>query len=126
MKIRIRFLFLLAASLVLVTSPGLPQSNSTDEKLSGSITDPAGAAIPGAHITAESANSSGAAKLSAVSSADGTYTLTLPAGRYRVYVSQESFITRDLVVELAAGESRTVNLRLALQPLSSSVAVTAQ
>ncbi len=126
MKIRIRFLFLLAASLVLVTNSALPQSNSKDSKLSGSITDPAGAAISGAHITAEIADSSNSAKISAVSSADGTYSLTLPAGRYRVYVSQESFITRELVVELVPSESRTVNLRLTLQPLSSSVAVTAQ
>jgi outer membrane cobalamin receptor len=126
MKIRIRFLLLLAASLVLVTSSTLPQSNSTDAKLSGSIADPAGAAISGAHITAESAESSNTGKVFAVSSADGTYSLTLPAGRYRVYVSQESFITRELIVELAPGESRIANLRLALQPLSSSVAVTAQ
>src|SRR5271170_1132161 len=112
MQIRIRFLSLLAASLVLVTSSALPQSNSTDAKLSGSITDPAGAAISGAHITAESADSSNAAKVSAVSSADGTYSLTLPAGHYRVNVSQESFIARDIVVDLAPGESHTVNLRL--------------
>jgi vitamin B12 transporter len=126
MKIRIRFLSLLAASLVLVTSPALSQSKSTDAKLSGSITDPAGAAISGAHITAEIADSPNATKVSAVSSADGTYSLVLPTGRYRVRVFQESFITRDLIVELAPGESRILNLRLALQPLSSSVAVTAQ
>jgi len=126
MKIKIRFLLLLAALLVFVASPAVPQSKFTNANLSGNITDPTGAAISGARINAESADGRNASAVSTRSSADGTYQLALPAGRYRVHISQGSFVSRDLVVELAPGESRTVNLQLVLQSLSSSVAVTAQ
>jgi vitamin B12 transporter len=126
MKIRIRFLSLLAASLVLVASPAVPQSRSTNANLSGNITDVTGAAISGVRINAEPADGRNASAVSTRSSADGTYRFALPAGRYRVHISQDSFVSRDLIVELAPGESRTVNLELILQPLSSSVAVTAQ
>jgi len=126
MKTEIRFLILLSALLLLVASPSAPQSSSANAILSGSITDPLNAAISGAQITAEPAAGANGEAMSAASAADGTYTLTLPPGRYRIHVSQESFVPRDLVVDLAPGQSRTVNLRLLLQPFSSSVAVTAQ
>jgi vitamin B12 transporter len=126
MKTKFRFLFLLSALLLLVVSPATPQSDSANATLSGSISDPMDAAISGARITAEPADGGNAKAVPAVSTSDGTYTLSLPPGHYRVHVSQESFVARDLIVDLAPGESRTVNLRLVLQPLSSSVAVTAQ
>jgi outer membrane cobalamin receptor len=52
--------------------------------------------------------------------------LTLPPGRYRLSISHDSFARTDQEITIAAGETRELQFRLALEPLSSKVVVTAQ
>ena len=62
----------------------------------------------------------------ATSTAAGSYSLALPAGRYRLEFSRRPFATRKATLDLSAGESREFDLRMELEPSSSSVIVTAQ
>jgi len=102
------------------------QNNSTDARLSGTLTDASGAGIPEVHVTAQLEGAVSSQLWRANSATDGTYRLSVPPGRYRISFQLPSFITRDFVLELAAARPRDLNLTLQLEPLSSNVIVTAQ
>ncbi len=117
------------AALLLISVFALSASSQSDSvaaQLSGTLTDLSGATLAGVRISAQPEGSSAAAIQSVTSSADGSYTLSLVSGRYIVQFSREAFSPREFSINLASGESRALNVRLVLQPLSSSVAVTAQ
>ena len=57
---------------------------------------------------------------------DGRFSLTLAPGRYRVTIARDSFAAAEQEITIAAGETRELQVRLALEPLSSKVVVTAQ
>jgi vitamin B12 transporter len=127
MKNRIAVLSLLAAFFVLaVTSNAAPQSQSNQASLAGTLTDPSGAPVGEVQITAQPDASSTGQSVSATSSTDGSYSLSLHVGRYRLRFSHSSFAAREIGIALAPGESRVLNLHLDLKPLSSSVIVTGQ
>ena len=127
MKNIIAVLSLLAAFFVpAVSTKAAPQSQSDKAILAGTLTDPSGAPVAEVQITAQSEASSAGRPVSAVSSNDGSYSVSLPAGRYRLRFSRASFAAREIVLTLASGESRILNLHLDLEPLSSSVIVTGQ
>jgi vitamin B12 transporter len=127
MKNKIAALSLLAAFfLPVVSSKAAPQSQSNNARLAGTLTDPSGAPVGEVQITAQPEASSAGQPVSAVSSNDGSYSVSLPAGRYRLRFSRSSFAAREIVLTIASGESRVLNLHLDLEPLSSSVIVTGQ
>jgi outer membrane cobalamin receptor len=101
------------------------QNNSTDAQLSGKLSDPSGYGVGGVQITAQVESSLNSPMASATSYPDGTYLLRLPPGRYHVHFERASFVSRDFTLAVAPGESRTLAFRLALEPLSSNVVVTA-
>ena len=111
---------------VLGLSISLPaQSNTSEARLSGRLTDFSGYGVGGARITAELEGSPNAPGVSATSGPDGAYLLRVPPGRYRIHFGHTSFVPRDFVLDLAAGESRPLDLRLEIERLSESVVVTA-
>jgi vitamin B12 transporter len=127
MKKLLAILSLLAAFFVpAVSSKATPQSQSNNAHLAGTLTDPSGAPVGEVQITAQPEASSAGQPASAISSTDGSYSLSLPAGRYRLRFARASFSAREIVLTLASGESRVLNLHLDLEPLSSSVIVTGQ
>jgi hypothetical protein len=126
MKTESPFSFLAVFFLSAVSTKAAPQSQSNNAHLAGTLTDPSGAPVGEVQITAQPEASSTGPSVSAASSNDGTYSLSLPAGRYRLRFSRSSFTARETVLTLAPGESRVLNLHLDLEPLSSSVIVTAQ
>ena len=101
------------------------RAQSQTATLTGVVTDPRGAVIAGAQITATALTSSAEPVRSATAN-DGRYTLPLLPGRYRVSVSRDSFATLEQEIAVAAGETRELPVRLALEPLSAKVVVTAQ
>jgi vitamin B12 transporter len=117
---------LLPALLFAVTFTLQAQNNSTDAQLSGKLADPSGAGVGSVHVTAQLENASNAPTASATSNPDGTYLLRLSPGRYRIHFERASFVPRDFVLDLGAGESHALSFRLNLEPLSSNVVVTAQ
>jgi vitamin B12 transporter len=115
-------LFFLAVSVF----PLQAQSNSSDAHLSGTLQDASGGGVAGVRVTAQIEGAAGAQVWTATSTTDGAYALAFPPGRYHVQFVRSSFVSRDFVLELAAGQSRNLDLRLDLERLSSSVVVTAQ
>jgi vitamin B12 transporter len=128
MKTSVRFL----AFVFFVVSPilfSLPLQVAAQTQgaatLTGTITDPRGAVITGAQISAEQVPSAGE-PIHTVSGGDGHFALTLPPGRYRVMISRDSFAQVVQEITSASAETREWNVRMALEPLSSKVVVTAQ
>ena len=120
----LRSAFLLLAVSVLSFS-SQARDNSPDARLSGRLTDLSGYGVGNVKITAQLANNANTQMWSAISSADGGYLLVVPPGSYRIHFQHSSFVARDVVLDLAAAENRTLDLRLEIARLSDNVVVTA-
>ncbi|MCU1343662.1 MAG: TonB-dependent receptor [Candidatus Acidoferrum typicum] len=128
MKTSVRvLLFVFFVVSLIVISFALPAASQTQTpaKLTGSVTDPRGATIAGAQITAEPIPSAGE-PVRAVSGNDGRFSLTLAPGRYRITISRDSFAQIIQEITMASGETREFDVRMTLEPLSSKVVITAQ
>jgi outer membrane cobalamin receptor len=121
-KLAVLFFALLSS---VVASPTFSQSQTTDAHLAGTLTDPSGASVSGARISAKP-EAAGASPLAAESAPDGSYALALPSGHYQVIITKDSFVTRETDIILQPGESLTLSFRMDLAPMSSSVLVTGQ
>ena len=102
------------------------QSTAT---LAGRVTDRSGASISQASVIAEPVSAPRVAAQSPVrahTAADGSYSLTLLPGRYRVRISAPEMATFEQPFTFAAGQRREWNVRMELAPLSSQVVVSAQ
>jgi len=121
----LRFAFLFG-SLLAVSFSLQAQSKSDDAHLQGTLVDPSGAGAAEVQITAQLESLPNSQVFRAASASDGGYRLAFPSGRYHLHISRTSLVARDFIFDFAAGESRTLDLRLDLEPLSSSVVVTAQ
>jgi len=126
MRFSVRVLLCCLIALLVLTSVA-PRSVAQTQtaRISGVVTDPLGSVIAEAQVSAESVPSAGP-PLHTVSASDGRFNLTLPPGRYRVLIASDSFARVDQEISIAAGETRELQARLALEPLSSKVVVTAQ
>lgn len=93
--------------------------------LSGTLTDPSGAAVARAEVAAFRLPE-GAAAARSTTGADGRYALVLPPGRYRVRVTHASFARIEEEFTLAGGGGHAWNPRMALERLAATVVVTAQ
>jgi len=89
----------------------------------GSVTDGSGAAVPGARITATSAQT--AFERMAVSDASGNYVISpLPVGTYTVKAELTGFKTFvQEHIQVQVDENRRVNIVLEVGPLAESVTV---
>ncbi|HET9402561.1 MAG TPA: TonB-dependent receptor [Candidatus Acidoferrales bacterium] len=103
-------------------------SGSASSVLRGTITDPSGRAISGAKISVEAigSNTGGASANEATSGDDGRFELPLTPGRYRISVARISFAKYEREVNVSGGATQELQVSLALEPLSSSVVVTAE
>ncbi len=128
MKTSVRVLHFLFSVVALVAfSLALPivAQAQTAATLTGTVTDPRGASIAGAQITVEQIPSAGE-PVRAVSGGEGRFSLSLAPGRYRVTISRDSFAQVVQEIIIVRAETREWNVRMALEPLSSKVVVTAQ
>jgi len=92
--------------------------------LHGHIADPTGALIPGAKVAI--ANALGVAVQTTTSDASGTYTVSgLAPGNYIVQTSVDGFAPfTSPTLQLAAGQSKRVDIALAIEVAQQSVTVT--
>ena len=127
-------IFILLASLPVLAQTKMnhpkdetaPATTSPSESafLAGTLTDPSGAAIAAATVSAELIGAAG--QIASVQSGpDGKFSLRIVPGQYRVTISDAPFERVERDFTLAAGESRTWDVRLDLAALSSNVIVTA-
>lgn len=94
--------------------------------LTGRVTDPSGAAVPGAKITAQNTDTN--TQSQTVSGPDGFYTIPyLLPGPYSLTAEMAGF-KKDVQggLQLATGDQVTVNVRLEIGAAAESVEVTAQ
>jgi outer membrane receptor protein involved in Fe transport len=125
---RLSFRFLAGFAVVLLgalSAVPLAQAQST-ATLNGTLTDPSGAAVARAEVSAERLPAAAGSVLRTASDADGRFALALAPGDYRVRVTHPSFARAEQQVTLTAGETREVHLRLELEPLAATVVVSAQ
>ena len=103
------------------------QTSVPDAQLRGTLLDSSGAGVGGVQVTARLNNDPQAQLWKATSTTDGVYSLKLPPGNYRIIFQRRSFTTREYDLDLTAfAAPRILDLRLELEPLASSVVVTAQ
>src|ERR1044071_9561827 len=93
--------------------------------ISGTVTDPTGAAVPGSSVTVTNMATEAAVKTT--TNDQGGYALpSLLAGSYRVTVSKTGFRTDSRSgVEVNAGVSVTANIRLEVGQTSETIEVAA-
>ncbi len=98
-------------ALVWVTGATRAQAQSGDGKIAGVVRDASGGLVPGATVTA--ANQTANTSKTATSGADGSYSLTVPAGTYSVTVSLKGFTSKaQKDLKVAAGASLTADFGL--------------
>jgi len=97
---------------------------ATTGALRGHIADPTGALIPGATVTI--ANSAGSVVKSTTADASGAYAITgLAPGGYIVEASFAGFAPfSSPTIQLAAGQSKRVDIAMAIETAQQSVTVT--
>src|SRR5580765_3624601 len=85
---------LLSGLCLLLAASALPQGIATGS-ISGTVTDPSGAVVPGAKVTA--VNLATNTPTSAVTNGDGLFTLrSLPIGTYKITIESPNFRTSVL------------------------------
>ncbi|MBI3669702.1 MAG: TonB-dependent receptor [Acidobacteria bacterium] len=126
MRSSFRLLASLAVALLgtlFATPCARAQSTAT---LTGTLTDPSGAAVAQAEISAERLPAAPGSVLRTSSGTDGRFALTLAPGEYRLRVAHPMFARIEQQITLAAGERRELPLRLELERLAATVVVSAQ
>jgi outer membrane receptor protein involved in Fe transport len=117
------FMFVLAMTLAMFATSAMAQSSTTGS-IEGTVTDPNGAAVKGATVSATSPNL--ISPKSAVTNDDGRYLISaLPPGKYKVSVDASGFgkyEKDDISVNL--GRSSTVDPLLTLGTATATVTVT--
>jgi hypothetical protein len=109
----------------LTLAPGFGQAGANTGEISGAVTDPSGAAVAGATVTAT--NTGTGYKQAAKTGDAGIYRLTLlPLGTYEVETQAAGFAAAKVTgVELNAGAVRTVNVAVQVAGTATTVEVSA-
>jgi len=115
----------LSLAVFAVGFPLQAQRNPNDAHLSGRLTDQSGYGVGNVKVTAQLEGDANAQILSAVSTPDGAYQLSVPPGRYHIHFQHPSFVPRGIVLTLAATENKDLDLRLEIARISENVVVTA-
>jgi outer membrane cobalamin receptor len=112
-------------TLLIQAASARPQSTETSSAtISGTVTDPSGAAVAGATIVALPMDAPGAAAV-AHTGRLGEFSVDVKPGRFRLSARHTSFATVEEEFTLGAGDKRTWEVRLPLEKMSSNVIVTA-
>jgi hypothetical protein len=122
--IRTRFIVLLFLPLVALSSAPL-EAQEIFASLTGTVTDPQGAALPGVTVTAVNVDTRASSQ--AVTDSRGGYTIAkLPPGHYRMTAALQGFNTfvREGIV-LRTAETGMVYVRMALGTVSEAITVSA-
>lgn len=118
------FATLLAASFALSAS-ALAQNAISTGSISGRVTDPSGAAIPGVSIVAT--NTATGVRISSETNAEGLYSFPLMrVGDYSLTFGRDGFKTTNVEsAVVSVGQTSTVNVALEVGTVTQQVTVTA-
>jgi hypothetical protein len=114
-----------AACALLLAAPPATAQNLTTGALSGVVTDPSGGVLPGVNVVAT--HTPTGTKYEAITGADGRFEIpNVRVGPYTVAATLSGFKDQTQPVTVTLGETRTVDLKLAMATMTESVTVTAQ
>ncbi len=114
------FSCLLAVTLTLLCSRAPAQY--TVGRVEGSIVDPSGALIPGAHVTLRSLDTN--ATRAFTTGRDGLYIFfAIPPGKYQLNVEAPRFARRTVEIEVSSNQSVAQNVMLPLRREATTVEV---
>ncbi len=123
-RLTVSFVALLAL-LIAGCLPAFAQSTIASGSIQGTVTDPQGAAVPGAKITITSADTGKVISLESTSA--GAYNAgTMEPGNYVVRVEATNFKTTTLAIVVQVGNISTGNVKLELGASSTVVEVAAE
>src|SRR5580698_9602185 len=119
---RLSAIFFVACLSVSIITSAVAQSITSGD-ITGTVTDPSGAAVPDAAVTAVNTNTN--ATQNAVTNAQGSYRFAfLPPGTYSVTVTAKGFQTKKVSgVGVNASQPATADVKLALAQSSQTVEV---
>jgi len=122
MKSKFFAIFLSAFATVILSANAFAQTTGS---VNGAVTDPNGAALAGATVTIKSVATG--SERTVTSSAQGAYSASqLPPGMYKISVSHAGFKTTQIdSLELAVGQSRTLDLIMQTGEVTAIVDITA-
>ena len=101
--------------MLAILAGGVAGAQDDPIRISGTILDPIGLSVAGAHIEADA---SSGARLTTISGGDGGFALSLPAaGAYTVRVQATGFATLARTMQLS---TRSANLTLRLDKVSAT------
>jgi hypothetical protein len=111
-----------SSALDTTPDPQPPTRTAAQPGISGHVTDPSGAVIPGAAITCTGATGT---VVSTTSDAGGSYVFTaLPPGRYSVLVHADGFATQTVPdVTVPASGHKSLDLKLQIETSTQTVQV---
>lgn len=115
-------LFAILGASLLCTTPSFAQSITTGD-ITGTVTDPTGAVIPGASLTLTNTQTNTSKQVT--TGADGTYRFAfVNPGTYKLVISAKGFRNQERdSVGVAAGQPTPVNAQLALASGAQTVDV---
>ncbi|CAN5433754.1 hypothetical protein BH10ACI3_BH10ACI3_17300 [soil metagenome] len=112
---------LIAISIMGLTMLGLAQTESA--RITGTVTDSAGAAVAGATVTTRNIGTTREVK--ATTNSDGAFTIvSLNPGRYMVEVGQANFKTTKQEISLDVAQNADLNFTLEAGAVTETVTVT--
>jgi hypothetical protein len=115
----------LEIAIVVVFLPIFALGQAVYGSISGTVTDPSGAAVPKAAVTVTDADRG--VTYSATSNAAGNFEQThLLAGHYKVKVTAQGFAAFEATADVQVDASTRVDAKLNLQSTTSEVTVTAE
>ncbi len=117
------FMLLVGLALISVLTVALSAQSITSGDVTGTVTDPTGASIPGADVTLTNVDT--AASQKTTTNGDGSYRFAfVTPGPYRVSVSASGFQTQQHPnIVVTAGQPTTVSVQLAVAGASQTVDV---
>ena len=120
MTLRHRSLACVVALVSLLST--LPASAQTGSRVTGVVRDATGAVVPG--VTVVATHTGTQTTQTATTATDGTYTLTLPPGRYTIAATVTGFRRAEQTLEVAGDATRSLDFVLEAA-LAQEVTVTA-
>jgi len=109
---------------MLLATVSIAQAQTFRGGISGRVTDPTGAVLPGVTVTATN-NGTGVARTT-TSSESGDFSLPdLPLGTYTVETTLAGFQTVKVTVEVSVSRVSAIDVKMALSQVSETVQVTA-
>ena len=122
---KLKFIVSSCFMVAIIGLVSVARSQTTTSNIEGTVTDPNGAVITGATVKATGANL--AAERTVVTDSSGFYRLVaLPAGTYKVSVSQSGFNTIAYNFELTVNRTGVLNVQLAVGSAGGEVTVTSE